>query len=183
MIHTYPTSNCPLTSIVLKSFQLCSSWESLNIANCITNSALFIPSHDIKIKLITLLHSNSRFFFFWKERKKNHARCSKNFKPLPPTKILNCPQCIKAKINSSIKGRSYLKHLNFFFFWLKFLSHLQMLAKTKNKKKGQKEKKNKKKRKLKQIWYNFIRLFQSSRSIPIGRDLQWHSLLLWYNSP
>ena len=38
-------------------------------------------------------------------------------RPLPPTKILHCPQCIKAKINSSIKGRSYLKHLNFFFFF------------------------------------------------------------------
>ena len=150
MIHTYPTSNCPLTSIVLKSFQLCSSWESLNIANCITNSALFIPSHDIKVKLITILHSNSRFFFFWKERKKNHARCSKNFKPLPPTKILNCPQCIKAKINSSIKGRSYLKHLNFFFFFffLKFLSHLQLLAHKKiiiKKKQKQKQKAKRKK--------------------------------------
>ena len=101
----------------------------LHFAN--PNSALFIPSHDIKIKLITLLHSNSRFFFFWKERKENHARCSKKFKPLPLTKILHCPQCIKAKINSSIKGRSYLKHWNCFFFFnylLKFLSHLQMLA-------------------------------------------------------
>ena len=35
-----------------------------------------------------------------KERKKNHARCSKMCRPLPPTKILHCPQCIKAKINS-----------------------------------------------------------------------------------
>ena len=171
---------------MLKSFQLCSLWKSLNIANSITNSTLFIPSHDIKIKLITLLHSNSRFFFFffWKERNENHARCSKKFEPLPPTKILHCPQCIKAKINSSIKGRSYIKHLFIFFFCFKFLSHLQMLAhkrkiitKQKNikkkKKKRQKEKKrkNRKKRKLKQIWYNFIRLFLSSCSIPIGRDL------------
>ena len=66
-------------------------------------------------------------------------------RPLPPTKILYCPQCIKAKINSSIKGRSYLKHLIFFFF-LKFLSHLQMLAHkikitTKQKTKGKKKKK------------------------------------------
>ena len=37
-------------------------------------------------------------------------------RPLPPTKILHCPQCIKVKINSSIKERSYLKHLNYFFF-------------------------------------------------------------------
>ena len=70
---------------------------------------------------------------------------------LPPTKILHCPQCIKAKINSSIKGRSYLKHL---FYFLKFLSHLQMLAqktkknnnKTKNKNKRQKEKRKKEKK-------------------------------------
>ena len=87
--------------------------KSLNIANSITNLALFIPSHDIKIKLITLLHSNSRFFFF---------------------------------------------------FFLKFLSHLQMLAyeisfiptnvslqtKTKNKKKQKNKKKNKTKQKQKQ---------------------------------
>ena len=52
-------------AIVLKSFQLCSSWKSLNITNSITNSALFIPSQDIKIKFITILHSNSRFFFFF----------------------------------------------------------------------------------------------------------------------
>ena len=105
-------------TIVLKSFQLFSSWKSLNITNSITNSALFIPSHDIKIKLITLLHSNSSFFFFffWKERKENHSRCSKKFNPLPLTKILHCPQCIKAKINLSIKGRGCLKHLIFFFF-------------------------------------------------------------------
>ena len=122
------------------------------------------------------MHSNSSFFFFFffgKERKENHARCSKKFKPLPPTKILHCPQCIKAKINSSIKGRSYLQH---FFFFLKFRSHLQMLAHRKNNNKKKKKnknrrKKNRKKRKLKQIWYNFIRLFQSSRSIPIGKDL------------
>ena len=127
------------------------------------------------------------FFFFFnielkvatkKKERKNHARCNKMCRPLPPTKILHCPQCIKAKINSSIKGRSYFKHLNFFFFFLKFLSHLQMLAhkiiiiiiiiiiitkqKNKNKNKRQNEKrkkKNRKKRKLKQIWYNFIRFF------------------------
>ena len=122
-----------------------------------------------------------------KKEKKNHARCRKMCRPLPPTKILHCPQCIKAKINSSIKGRSYLKHLIFFFFFFfeKFLSHLQMLAhkkkkkqknkkqKNKTKKKKQKQKQNaKRKKKLKQIWYNFRRLFQSSCSIPIGRDLQ-----------
>ena len=72
-------------AIVLKSFQLCSSWKSLNIANSITNSALFIPSHDIKIKLITLLHSNSSFFFRelkscnQKEReKKNSCKVQQN---------------------------------------------------------------------------------------------------------
>ena len=74
-------------------------------------------------------------------------------RPLPPTKILHCPQCIKAKINSSIKGRSYLKH---FFFFLKFLSHLQKLVhkkiiiiikqKTKTKTKGKKKKEKKKKK-------------------------------------
>ena len=91
------------------------------------------------------------------------------YRPLPPTKILHCPQCIKAKINTSIRGRSYLKHLNFFFF-LKLLSHLQMLAhknnnnknknnnnnnnnnsnnnkKTKTKTKGKKKKEKKKERK------------------------------------
>ena len=72
---------------------------------------------------------------------------------LPPTKILHCPQCIKTKINSSIKGKSYLKHLILILiFFFKFLSHLQMLAhkrkittkqktKNKNKNKRQKEKK------------------------------------------
>ena len=77
-----------LSFIVLKNFQLCSSWKSLNIANSITNSALFIPSHDIKIKLITLLHSNSCFFFFFlenwkvatkkKEEKKNSCKVQQN---------------------------------------------------------------------------------------------------------
>ena len=95
------------------------------------NSALFIPSHDIKIKLINFLHSNSRFILFYflfffknwnvatkkKGKKKNHARCNKMCRPLSQTKILHCPQCMKAKINSSIKGRSYLKHLIFFFFF------------------------------------------------------------------
>ena len=75
-------------------------------------------------------------------------------RPLPPTKILHCPQCIKAKINSSIKGKSYLKH--YFFFFFKFLSHLQKLVhkkiiikikqKTKTKTKGKKKKEKKKKK-------------------------------------
>ena len=65
-------------------------------------------------------------------------------KPLPPTKILNCPQCIKAKINSSIKGRSYLKNLHFF---LKFLSHLQMLAHKNNNNNNKTKTKGKKKKK------------------------------------
>ena len=61
-----------------------------------------------------------------------------------------CPQCVKAKINSSIKGRSYLKHLFIYlFFFFKFLSHLQMLAHkrkitTKQKNKKQKAKTKKK---------------------------------------
>ena len=73
----------------------------------------------------------------------------------PQLKYCICPQCVKAKINSSIKGRSYLKHLNCFFFFLKFLSHLQMLAhqknnnnnKTKNQKQKQKQKAKRKKKK------------------------------------
>ena len=86
---------------------------------------------------------------------------------LPPTKILHCPQCIKTKINSSIKGRSYLKHLNCFFF-LKFLSHLQMLAhkrkittKQKTKKKRQKEKK--KKTNMVQLHKAFFRVHVASQ--------------------
>ena len=66
---------------------------------------------------------------------------------LPPTKILHCPQCIKTKINSSIKGRSYLKHLfiYLFIFEISFTpanvsSQKKNNNKTKNKK--QKEKKN-----------------------------------------
>ena len=136
-------------TIVLKSFQLCSSWKSLNITNSITNLALFIPSHDIKIKLITLLHSNSRFFIFIfifyffielkvatkkKERKKNHARCNKMCRPLPPTKMLRCPQCIKAKINSSIKGRSYLKHLFYFILFFEISFTLANVSSKKKKK-------------------------------------------------
>ena len=142
---------------MLKSFQLCFSWKGLNVTNSITNSALFIPSHDIKIKLITLLHSNSSFFFFFliieklqpkrKKRKKNHARCNKVCRPLPPTKILHCPQCIKTKIISSIKGRSYLKHLNcfFFFFEISFTpanvssQKKKKTKKTKTKTKGKKK--------------------------------------------
>ena len=89
----------------------------------------------------------------------------------PPTKILHCPQCIKAKINSSIKGRSYLKHLNFFFFFeISFTSanvssqkknnnKTKNINKNKNKRQKEKKKKNRKKRKLKQIWYNFIKFF------------------------
>ena len=76
-------------------------------------------------------------------------------RPLLPTKILHCPQCIKAKINSSIKGRNYLKHL--FYFIFEILSHLQMLAHkiiiiiiiTKKKKVEAKRKKKKKKKSCK----------------------------------
>ena len=106
------------------------------------------------------------------KEKQNQARCSKMYRPLPPTKILHCPQCIKAKINSSIKGRSYVKHLNCF---LRFHSHLQMLAPKKRKRKKrerQKEKGNKKKRKLKQIWHYFKRLDESLLCVPIGGDLK-----------
>ena len=34
----------------------------------------------------------------------------------PQLKYCICPQCVKAKINSSIKGRSYLKHLFIYLF-------------------------------------------------------------------
>ena len=101
---------------------------------------------------------------------------------LPLTKILHCPQCIKAKINSSIKGRSYLKHLIFFFFFFEISFTPANVSsqnkkikkqKTKDKKHKQKQKqKAKRKKKLKQIWYDFIRLFQNSLSILIGRNLQ-----------
>ena len=69
-------------------------------------------------------------------------------RPLPQTKILHRPQCIKAKINSSIKGRSYLKHLNFFFFEISFtLANVrsQKKKKTKTKTKGKKKKKTERK--------------------------------------
>ena len=58
-----------------------------------------------------------------------------------PTEILHCPQCIKAKINSSIMGRRYLKHLILFFF--KKISFTPTNVSSK-KKKNQKEKKEKK---------------------------------------
>ena len=73
-------------------------------------------------------------------------------RPLPPTKILHCPQCIKAKINSSIKGRSYLKHLNcFFFFEISFTpANVSSQKKNNNKTKRHKQKqKQKAKRKEK----------------------------------
>ena len=104
-------------------------------------------------------------------------------RPLPPTKILHCPQCIKAKINSSIKGRSYVKHLNC-FFEISFTpanvsskkqkkkKKTKQNKKTKTKGKRQKEKGNKKKRKLKQIWHYFKSLNESLICIPIGGDLK-----------
>ena len=92
-------------------------------------------------------------------------------RPLPPTKILHCPQCIKAKINSSIKGRSYVKHLNC-FFEISFTLAIVSSKKKKKKGKRQNEKGNKKKRKLKQIWHYFKRLNESLLCIPIGGDLK-----------
>ena len=89
------------------------------------------------------------------KEKQNQARCSKMYRPLPPTKILHCPQCIKAKINSSIKGRSYVKHLNCF---LRFHSHLQMLAPKKKKKKKKGKAKRKRKQKEKKIKTNMALL-------------------------
>ena len=80
-------------------------------------------------------------------------------RPLPPTNILRCPQCIKAKINSSIKGRSYLKHLFYFilFFEISFtpanvsskkkkiiITKQKTKKKTKTKGKKKKEKRKKK---------------------------------------
>ena len=76
--------------------------------------------------------------------------------PLPPTKILHCPQCIKAKINSSIKGRSYLKHLFYLFFEISFTPANVSSPKkknnnnNKNKKQKQKSKRKKKKKEKKQ---------------------------------
>ena len=81
------------------------------------------------------------------KEKQNQARCSKMYRPLPPTKILHCPQCIKAKINSSIKGRSYVKHLNCFFeisFTLAIVS-----SKKKKKKKREKAKRKRKQKETK----------------------------------
>ena len=77
-------------------------------------------------------------------------------RPFPPTKILHCPQRIKAKINSSLKGRSYLKHLLLFFFEISFTPtnvSSQKKKKTKNKKqkkKKQKQKQNAKRKKKKE---------------------------------
>ena len=89
--------------------------------------------------------------------------------PLPPTKILHCPQCIKAKINSSIKGRSYLKHLNFFFFLVEIFvtpanvsSQKKNNNKTKRHKQKQKQKaKRKKKQKEKKIKTNMVQLHKT----------------------
>ena len=78
------------------------------------------------------------------KEKQNQARCSKMCRPLPPTKILHCPQCIKAKINSSIKGRSYVKHLNCFF---EISFTLAIVSSKKKKKKGKGKKKKETKRK------------------------------------
>ena len=84
---------------------------------------------------------------------------------LPSTKILHCPQCIKTKINSSLKGRSYLKHLNFFFFFFFEISftpaNVSSQKKNNNKTKKQKQKekrKEKKKQKEKKIKTNMVQL-------------------------
>ena len=97
-------------------------------------------------------------------------------RPLPPTKILHCPQCIKAKINSSIKGRSYLKHLNFFFLEISFTpanvssqnnNNNNNNNKTKKQKQKQKQKakrkkkKRKKKQKEKKIKTNMVQLHKT----------------------
>ena len=71
-------------------------------------------------------------------------------RPLPPTKMLHCPQRIKAKINSSIKGRSYLKHLIFFFFFEISFTPTNVSSQKKNNNKTKKQKtKGKKKKKIK----------------------------------
>ena len=80
-------------------------------------------------------------------------------RPLPPTKMLRCPQCIKAKINSSIKGRSYLKHLFYFilFFEISFTpanvssKKKNNNNKTKNKNKNKNERQKEKRKKEKKI--------------------------------
>ena len=68
--------------------------------------------------------------------------------------------------NSSIKGRSYLKHLFIYLFiFLKFLSHLQMLAHKKNnnkaKKKKNKNRREKKEKKKKKIKTNMVQLLKA----------------------
>ena len=67
--------------------------------------------------------------------------------------------------NSSIKGRSYLKHLFIYFFFLKFLSHLQMLAHKKNNNKAKKKKTKtegkKKEKKKKKIKTNMVQLLKA----------------------
>ena len=86
---------------------------------------------------------------------------------LPPTKILHCPQCIKTKINSSIKGRSYLKHLIFFFFFeISFTpanvsSQKKNNNKTKNKKQKQKQKQKQKAKRKKKIKTNMVQLHRA----------------------
>ena len=75
-------------------------------------------------------------------------------RPLPPTKILHCPQCIKAKINSSIKGRSYVKHLNCFFE----ISFTLAIVSSKKKKKKREKAKRKRKQKEKKIKTNMALL-------------------------
>ena len=76
-------------------------------------------------------------------------------RPLPPTNILRCPQCIKAKINSSIKGRSYLKHLFYFILCFEISFTLanvssknkkKIITKQKTKTKGKKKREKRKKK-------------------------------------
>ena len=95
--------------------------------------------------------------------------------PLPPTKILHCPQCIKAKINSSIKGRSYLKHLNcfFVFFEISFTpanvsSQKKNNNKTKKKQKQKAKTKEKKKQKEKKTNTNMVQLHK------VLLEFTWH---------
>ena len=133
--------------------------KSLNIANSITNLALFGPSHDIKIKLITLLHSNSRFFFFFFLKFLSHLQMLAYEISFIPTNVSLQTKTKNKKKQKKKQNKTKTKTKN--------KKQKQKQKKTKTKTKPKRKRKQRKK-KLKQIWYNLIRLFQSSLSIPIG---------------
>ena len=83
---------------------------------------------------------------------------------LPLTKILHCPQCIKTKINLSIKGRSYLKHLFIYLFEISFTPANVISPKKNNNKRKRKRKRKRKtkgKKKKKKIQTNMVQLHKA----------------------